>query len=107
MEAEANKFNILVDKALIAENKSGKVSPSFDIFNNLAGDNIKIQRVLFDPVKGTTLITAIANNTQSVIDFKNDLTERKEFKDVEFSFTSTVTNPDGTIFFPITFKLNY
>jgi type IV pilus assembly PilM-like protein len=107
LEEEASKFNMLVDKALIAENKSKKVSPSFDIFNSLAADNIKIQRVLFDPVKGNTLITAIANNTQSVIDFKNALTGRREFKDVEFSFTSTVTNPDGTIFFPITFKLNY
>ncbi|MBU4348486.1 pilus assembly protein PilM [Patescibacteria group bacterium] len=106
LNEEAKKFNTLVAKALVAESKSKKISHFFDIFNNLAGKEIEIQRVLFDPLKKTTLITAIAKDNQSVINFKNVLAEREEFKDVEFSFTSTVTNSDGTIFFPITFKLN-
>ena len=52
------------------------------------------------------LITAIAKSNQAVINFKNSLASLKEFRNVEFSFTSTTNNADGTINFPITFGVN-
>jgi Tfp pilus assembly PilM family ATPase len=106
LEQSANEFNTLVTKALFAKQNSRKISKFFNIFNQIAGDDIKIQRILFDSDRASVLITAIATSEQSVINFKNNLSSHKEFRDVNFSFTSTTNNPDGTISFPITLGVN-
>jgi Tfp pilus assembly PilM family ATPase len=107
LESKATDFNMLIDEALVAKSNSKQISRFFDIFANAAGSEVKIQRVLFDADRATTLITAVANNNQAVINFKNNLSaQTKDFKNVDFSFTSTTNNPDGTISFPITLTLN-
>jgi hypothetical protein len=105
-EQNANEFNSLLTKALYAKQNSRKISVFFSIFSQIAGADIKIQRVLFDSDRASVLITAVATSNQSVINFKNNLAARKEFKNVDFSFTSTTNNPDGTISFPITLGVN-
>ncbi|MCL5017375.1 MAG: hypothetical protein M1155_01790 [Patescibacteria group bacterium] len=102
----ANEFNGLIAKALYAKQNSRKVSKFFSIFDQIAGADIKIQRILFDSDRASVLITAVATSNQSVINFKNNLAARAEFHDVNFSFTSTTNNPDGTISFPITLGVN-
>lgn len=102
----ANEFNGLIAKAMFAKQNSRRVSRFFSIFSQIAGADIKIQRILFDSDRASVLITAIANNNQSVINFKNSLAARQEFKNVDFSFTSTTNNTDGTINFPITLGVN-
>jgi len=106
LENKAREFNSLINKALIAKRSSRQVSRFFDVFNQLAGNEINIQKILFDTDRATILITAIANSNQAVINFKNNLSARSEFRNVEFSFTSTTNNPDGTINFPITLGVN-
>jgi hypothetical protein len=106
LEQNANEFNTLIAKALFAKQNSRKISKFFSVFSQIAGSDIKIQRILFDSDRASVLITAIATSNQSVINFKNNLAARKEFRDVDFSFTSTTNNPDGTISFPITLGVN-
>jgi hypothetical protein len=106
LEQSANEFNTLLTKALFAKQNSRKISKFFNIFYQIAGDDIKIQRILFDSDRASVLITAVATSEQSVINFKNNLSSQKEFRDVNFSFTSTTNNPDGTISFPITLGVN-
>jgi len=106
LENKAKEFNSLITKALAAQKNSKKIARFFDIFGRIAGTDINIQKILFDSGRTSVLITAIANNNQSVINFKNDLAARSEFKNVDFSFTSTTNNPDGTINFPITLGIN-
>ncbi len=106
LENKAREFNSLISKALIAKQGSRKVSRFFDIFKQLAGTDIEIQKIVFDTDRATVLITAIAKSNQAVINFKNNLSSRSEFRNVEFSFTSTTNNPDGTINFPMTLGVN-
>ncbi len=106
LENKAREFNELITKALTAKQNTRKVSRFFTIFNQLAGNEINIQKILFDSDRSTVLITAIATSNQAVINFKNNLSARSEFRNVEFSFTSTINNPDGTINFPITLGVN-
>ena len=106
LEKKAVEFNKLIDKALYAKKNSRQISKFFELFGKIAGSEISIQKVVFDSDRATVLITAIAKSNQSVINFKNSLASLKEFRDVEFSFTSTTNNNDGTINFPITFGVN-
>lgn len=106
LEKKANDFNILIAKALYAKNHSRQISKFFGIFSKIAGSDISIQKIIFDSDRATVLITAVAKSNQAVINFKNSLAGLKEFRDVEFSFTSTTNNTDGTINFPITFGVN-
>lgn len=106
LEKKAVEFNDLIAKALYAKNSSRQISKFFGIFNQIAGNDISIQKIIFDSDRATVLITAIANSNQAVINFKNSLASLREFRDVEFSFTSNTNNPDGTINFPITFGVN-
>jgi len=106
LQKKATEFNDLVAKALFAKNNSRQISKFFVLFKQLAGNDIVIQKIVFDSNRATVLITAIARNNEAVINFKNNLTKLKEFRNVEFAFTSTTSNSDGTINFPITFGVN-
>lgn len=106
LEKKANEFNGLIDKALYAKKNSRQISKFFVVFNQIAGNEISIQKIIFDSDRATVLITATAKSNQAVINFKNSLASLKEFRNVEFSFTSTTNNADGTINFPITFGVN-
>ncbi|MHB9019589.1 MAG: hypothetical protein ACYC3G_01780 [Minisyncoccota bacterium] len=106
LEKKANEFNDLIAKALYAKKNSRQVSKFFNVFSQIAGNDVAIQKIVFDSDRATVLITAIAKSNQAVINFKNSLASLKEFRNVEFSFTSTTSNTDGTINFPITFGVN-
>lgn len=106
LEKKANEFNGLIAKALYAKKNSRQVSKYFKVFSQIAGNEVSIQKIIFDSDRATVLITAIAKSNQAVINFKNSLASLKEFRNVEFSFTSTTNNTDGTINFPITFGVN-
>ena len=106
LEKKAAEFNNLIDKALYAKKNSRQISRFFGVFDQIAGNEISIQKIIFDSDRATVLITATAKSNQAVINFKNSLAGLKEFRDVEFSFTSTTNNIDGTISFPITFGVN-
>lgn len=106
LEQKATEFNNLIAKALYAKKNSRQISKFFGVFNQIAGSEVAIQKIIFDSDRATVLITAIAKSNQAVINFKNSLAGLKEFKNVEFSFTSTTNNVDGTINFPITFGVN-
>ena len=106
LENKAKEFNSLISKAVIADAGSRKISSFFYIFSQLASNEISIQKILFDTDRSTVLINGIANSTQAVINFKNNLSNRRELRNVEFSFTSTTNNPDGSINFPITLGVN-
>ena len=106
LEKKASEFNDLIAKALYAKKSSRQISKFFSLFNQIAGNEISIQKIIFDSDRATVLITAIAKSNQAVINFKNSLASLKEFRNVEFSFTSNTNNADGTINFPITFGVN-
>jgi hypothetical protein len=106
LEKKAVEFNDLISKALYAKKNSRQVAKFFSVFSQIAGSEVSIQKVIFDSDRATVLITAIAKSNQAVINFKNNLAGLKEFRDVDFSFTSTTNNTDGTINFPITFGVN-
>lgn len=106
LEKKAVEFNELIAKALYAKTNSRQVARFFGVFSQIAGNDVAIQKIVFDSDRATVLITAIAKSNQAVINFKNSLAGLKEFRNVEFSFTSTTNNADGTINFPITFGVN-
>ena len=92
---------------MYAKNNTRQISRFFGVFNQIAGSEVGIQKIIFDSDRATVLITAIAKSNQAVINFKNTLAGLREFRNVEFSFTSTTNNADGTINFPITFGVNF
>ncbi|MDD5710876.1 MAG: hypothetical protein PHV43_02125 [Candidatus Colwellbacteria bacterium] len=104
-EAEANKFNTLVDMVsnLSAERK--ELHGVIGRLNDLRGSSIQIVRINISAGRSTVLLEGVANDRGAITAFERVLAGVPQFTEVHLSLADIETQPDGTEVFSLTFQI--
>lgn len=103
LQEEAKNFNQLVALISTAKKSSQKWSPFFDQLNNLAGNQITLDRILIQSQNLPIRIQGRADNEKAVFDFRNNLEAQKNFSDVTLPFASIKPTADARVSFDLSF----
>ena len=104
LQKNVRSFNQLMDKALVAKEKSVPWSPFFSKINSLIGSDISLTRVFIDKEQNSALLIGKTDDQATVINFKNSLIQ-EGFKNVSLPLSNITVNADKTVSFTITFSL--
>lgn len=105
LETEANNFNNLVEKALTAKKQARPWASILAKIYNLAGSQITITQLNFNPITGIVNLSGNSKNEQSILVFKNGLIDNPIFSDVDLPLSAIVPTTGGVSLFSTKFKV--
>lgn len=106
LKKEADDFNNLVSKAIIAEEESYAWSPFFeDLFSLLDKRGATVKQVQIQQKDMFVVLEGEAESERGVIDFKNDLEDDNGFTDVSLPLNSIKTDVNGKASFELSFRV--
>ena len=105
LQTQAREFNALVDKAVAAKEKDGNWSEILRKLQLLAGSELRLTQIRFEPGSGVLALTGTAGNERAAINFKNNLAKETAFTDLSFPLSAITVGPDGRASFTATFKI--
>lgn len=99
----ARKFNELTSLIGDVRKANWEVGPVAERVNNLAGVEVKINRLHISSVDAPITISGVANNEQAAIAFKNRLAGEAGFTAVELPISGISPEADGRVSFTVRF----
>lgn len=104
LHESSQKFNLLVDSALLAQSASDPWSPILEKIKSLGGQAIMVERLFIDPSMAV-LLTGRAANDSSVLAFKKAVEKEPNFKEIVLPLANIKSNADGSVSFNLQFKI--
>lgn len=104
LREQAENFNQLVEKALIAKEQSQSFLPIFSKIDALLSPGITLDRLSIIAGDSSIFLVGKAKDERAALDFKNRLAAAG-YKDVNLPLSDLETKPDGIVSFSLTFSL--
>jgi len=105
LETEAKSFNVLIERALAARKQALRWSSFLAKINNLAGSQINIAQLDFNPSTGLVSLAGNSKNEQLILVFKNALIKEPNFFEVNLPLSAIIPTTGGVSLFATTFKV--
>ncbi|MEE8131930.1 MAG: pilus assembly protein PilM [Candidatus Paceibacterota bacterium] len=105
LQEKAKSFNKKIEIALKAKQVDVNWSPFFEKINDLAGDDITLERIFVQSLEIPALINATAVSREAAINFKNMLVQQQEFYEVNLPLSNIISSIEGPVKFSISFKI--
>lgn len=106
LEAEANEFNQLVNKAVVAEKRSVAWSSVFDdLYDLTRRRGIITKQIQLQQEDSLIIINGQAGSERDILNFKDDLGEDSNFTEIFLPLTAIRVGVNGEADFKISFKL--
>ncbi|MDE2001463.1 MAG: pilus assembly protein PilM [Patescibacteria group bacterium] len=103
LQADAQKFNTLVQQISNAKNQSVPLAAMLENINTMESGLTLIQESLSTD-QHTLFIMARVPSEAAAVDFKNKLTDQG-FQNINMPLSKIVTNPDGSVTFSVSFTI--
>ena len=104
LQEQAQNFNQLVDKILVASTQKSEWLPLLVKINTLAKNDVALTRILADSAQSSVVLIGKAADQSAAVNFKNALVQ-DGFKNVSLPLSNIVVNLDKTVTFTLNFKL--
>lgn len=104
LREQAGKFNQLVEKTLIAKERSPSFLQVFSKVDNALPPGVTLDRLTIIVSDHSVFLVGRAQNERAALDFKNKLIA-VGYKDVDLPLSGLETRPDGAVSFSLAFSL--
>ncbi|OGY58696.1 MAG: hypothetical protein A3C03_00550 [Candidatus Colwellbacteria bacterium RIFCSPHIGHO2_02_FULL_45_17] len=102
LSAEAEEFNKLVSAIAAIKGGGVEVAPLLLKMRSLAGDDVSITRLGFDPSDSSMLVNGTAPNESTAVEFKNRIASQPQFTGVNLPLNNILSSGDR-----VSFSLNF
>jgi hypothetical protein len=106
LQAKATDFNKVVDLVKSAQKSDVKITPFLNYLNQLAGSNISFDKLTIQSISSPIIISGVAPNNSSVLDFKKKLDSQSQFANVNVPLSDIAMRSDGKVSFRATFLIS-
>ena len=106
LQEKAKSFNEKVELALESKKTDANWSLFFEKINSMAGKDIVLERIFVQSLEAPVLINATAVNQEAAINFKNILSQQRQFYEINLPLSNIISSVEGPVKFSISFKIN-
>ncbi len=105
LKAQVNNFNKEIDFVKLAKDKDKDFSGVVKAIKDDAGSRISINRISISDINTLSFVTGETDSNSLAVIFKNTVSKRVQFSDVELPLASLTTQPSGRVIFTLNFKI--
>ncbi len=106
LRGKAQKFNELIALVNAARKGNQEIGPVAERVNDLAGVEIKINRLYISSIDAPITLSGTASDERAAIAFKNRLAGEPGVTEVELPISGIASETDGRVSFAINFQYN-